>query len=470
MAIELNKRTKILAGVVVLAAVGAGAWFFFLEEFLSEPPPPPKAAAAKSAPAGAPKQVDAAKPPAAARAPGAKPIPTNPTQLLAEVIAISGVQDYFLIIGREVMVAAAAGMDARKQDVSPADYRAMADIANGVFEPAKIAAEVTANLKAGQIDDERMARFLELLRQPIVRKLTAPEMRSVTPEAMKEYADGLRKNPPAAARVSLIRTLDDVSRTSDVGADMTGALARDMVDTMLESLKKAGKNAPKDAQQTVGAQLNVMRDQSRAQLLAVMYVMYRKATDEELSEYVKLLDTDTGRWGSELLANAMRPAVVARGGALGREVARFALAKMAPGKESMARQPAEQQEEKSAAQPAAAPVTAAVEAPGYQRPANIREAYSRYNDVITATVMRDRAAVKELLDAGKSPNVRQSNGFTPLMLAASNGDTEIAAMLLARGANPNPRVAGLSALSIAKSQGSAGAAMVGLLERSGAKN
>ena len=49
MAIELNKRTKILAGVVAIAAVGAGAWFFFLEDFLSEPPPKP--VAVKSAPA-----------------------------------------------------------------------------------------------------------------------------------------------------------------------------------------------------------------------------------------------------------------------------------------------------------------------------------------------------------------------------------------------------------------------------------
>src|SRR6185295_1161891 len=57
MAIELNNRTKILAGVVVLAAAGAGAWFLFLEDFLSEPPP--KAPAAKGAPVAAPTQADA---------------------------------------------------------------------------------------------------------------------------------------------------------------------------------------------------------------------------------------------------------------------------------------------------------------------------------------------------------------------------------------------------------------------------
>jgi hypothetical protein len=35
----------------------------------------------------------------------------------------------------------------------------------------------------------------------------------------------------------------------------------------------------------------------------------------------------------------------------------------------------------------------------------VPQLYTRYNDLVTATVMRDQAAVKELLDDGKSPNV-----------------------------------------------------------------
>ena len=59
MAIELNNRMKILAGVILLAAAGAGAWVFFLDDFLNEPP---KSAPAASAPADASKQAEAAKP------------------------------------------------------------------------------------------------------------------------------------------------------------------------------------------------------------------------------------------------------------------------------------------------------------------------------------------------------------------------------------------------------------------------
>ena len=77
-------------------------------------------------------------------------------------------------------------------------------------------------------------------------------------------------------------------------------------------------------------------------------------------------------------------------------------------------------------------------------------------------------AGKELLHDGKNPNARQSDGFTPLMIAAANGDTEIATMLLAKGADPNLRAGGRSALAIAKARGSAGAATVQLLERNGA--
>jgi len=108
---------------------------------------------------------------------------------------------------------------------------------------------------------------------------------------------------------------------------------------------------------------------------------------------------------------------------------------------------------------------------GYQRAPNIREAYSRYNDLITATVMRDRAAVKELLDDGKNPNARQKrDGFTPLMVAGSNGDTDMAGMLLAKGADPNLRSqGGNTALSLAKARGASGGAMVQMLQRSGAK-
>lgn len=471
MAIELNNRTKILAGVVALAAVGAGAWFFFLEDFLNEPPPKPvavKSAPAKSAPAAAPKQA-AAKPAAAApEAASAKPIPSNPDRLIAEVMQNSAIRAQFLPFAREVVLQADLG----GEPSGPAEIRAVAEIMERHYEPGKMNDELVVNLKR-QLDVERMGRYLEMLRRPIALKMNSREIREVPPEAVKETQEKYRKNPPSPERVKLLQSIDDATRTTEVALEMSATISRSMVDTMLAELQKKGKNVPKEARQMVASQLNTMRDQARAQIRSVHFAAYRNASDEELAEYVKLIDTDTGRWGHEVLANAIRPVMSARGGALGAEAGRLAMArrsgsaaKSPAAPASMARAEEKQPSEK----PAAAAPAAPVEAPGYKRPANIREAYSRYNDVVTATVMRDRAAVKELLDGGKSPNARQKDGFTPLMVAVSNGDAEIASMLLTKGADPNVRAqGGATALSIAKSRGSAGAGIAQMLVRSGAK-
>lgn len=60
----------------------------------------------------------------------------------------------------------------------------------------------------------------------------------------------------------------------------------------------------------------------------------------------------------------------------------------------------------------------------------------RFNDVMTAVLYRDRATVSELVALGRWVDKRDSNGLTPLMLAASIGDAEMVRLLLQSGANP----------------------------------
>ena len=498
MAIEINRRTKILGGVVVLAAAGAAAWFFYLQDLLDEPPPPVKVAAApaKAAPkAEAPKadgkaeaaKAEPGKPAATAAAspakpavtaaaspakPAAKPIPTDPDKLVAEIIETSGIKTQFQSFSRETMLRAGQSEQAKRTD--PAEHKQVMDMIERAFEPGRMSSQLALNLKAG-FNAERMARFLELLREPIAVKINS--MRNPSPELIAEFNEG--KNPPAPARVKLMQTIDDVTRTSAVATEHADAIARNMVDTMLADMQKAGKSVPKEARQAVGSQLNAMRGQAKTQIRSTLFVMYRDASDQELAEYAKLLDADTGRWGMEQLANAMRPLLVERGNQLGKEVAQLAMARRAgamakapaPAAAPVAKAPAEKAPAEKAAEPVAKVAAAPAEPVGYKRAPGTRELYSRYNDLMSATVMRDRSAVKELLEDGKFANVRQRDGTTPLMIAAANGDTEIASMLLAKGADPNLRAAGgVTALRRAKERGAAGQEMVQLLQRSGAKD
>jgi len=91
----------------------------------------------------------------------------------------------------------------------------------------------------------------------------------------------------------------------------------------------------------------------------------------------------------------------------------------------------------------------------------------KYNDVMTAVMYRDQAAVVELLDLGWWVDRPNSNGLTPLMAAALNGDAAITDLLLQRGADPNRRAPGGSVLDYAARGGDG--KVIELLRRAGTR-
>ena len=93
----------------------------------------------------------------------------------------------------------------------------------------------------------------------------------------------------------------------------------------------------------------------------------------------------------------------------------------------------------------------------------VYESKIRFNDLVTAVLYQDAGAVNDLLAFGKWPDKADSTGMTPLMIAVSLGQTEIAGALLKAGADPQ-RVGpgGVTAISIARERKDA--ALLGLLQ------
>lgn len=494
MAIELSGRTKVIAGVAVVVVAVGGAGFFFFDDIMQmiDPPPPPKkvaaapakaAADAPKAPAEAAKTADAAKAAVASGKPAAeapkavadakaaaakKPIPSNPDQLIAEVIETSAVKSQIQNFGREVGRSANEANQTGSRKLSADEAKALYEATARIFEPQKMTAEIQATLKAAY-DADKMTRFLEILRQPLALKMAAQESRQTPPEETTRLLEDIRKNPPSAQRQKVVQALDELTQSSESGVQLATLTAREMMDAMFAELQKAGKQIPKQARQFVGSRIVASQGSMRSGFRTMFYITYRDASDEELAEYVKLLDTDVGRWGLQQLANAQRTAVEARVRPFAQEVAQIAVRhSLAKGQAPVPVAAAEEEKPAEKLATAAQAPAPAAEAPTYKRAPNTREVYSRYNDLITAAVMRDKVAVKELLDDGKYPDVRQKDGVTPLMIAAANGDVETASLLLAKGADPNLRATGgKSALSLAKQRNAA--PMVQLLQSKGAK-
>jgi hypothetical protein len=91
------------------------------------------------------------------------------------------------------------------------------------------------------------------------------------------------------------------------------------------------------------------------------------------------------------------------------------------------------------------------------------ESKIRFNDLVTAVLYRDAGAVNDLLAFGKWPDKADSTGMTPLMVAASIGEAQIAEALLKAGADPRRTgPGGQTAISIARERKDA--AMLGLLQ------
>jgi len=91
------------------------------------------------------------------------------------------------------------------------------------------------------------------------------------------------------------------------------------------------------------------------------------------------------------------------------------------------------------------------------------ESKLRFNDLVTAVLYQDAGAVNDLLAFGKWPDKADSTGMTPLMIAASLGQAEIAEALLKAGADPQRAgPAGVTAISIARERKDA--ALLGLLQ------
>ncbi len=467
MKFELNKRTKILAGVVVLAGAAAAAWFLYLEEMLMGPEAAPVAAAPKTV----------VKP--AAPGDGKPAAVSKEDEVIAGILEASGLKANLAKFGTDL----AGSATSQGGSLTPEEEKSVIAAAQRVFEPRKLGAEISANLKKGY-DAERMAKFLELLRDPVNVKMVSIETRSISPAELKLFMDEYAQKRPSPERARLVAKIDNVSRASELITDLSVAVAKATAERMLDEMEKSGAQLPQSARQQVSNEILLQKDKMRGEYFKLLQFTYKDVPDAELEQYVKLIDSDIGRFGALALHNALRPALETRGREVSKDLVQVAMAVQqrggaaakpvpvaaatpAGGPESAAdaaKPPATAEQEKVAAAPVRAP-----EPPEYRRPDNLPELYnSKYNDIISAVVMRDSAATKELLADGKNPNTRQSDGHTALMVAITNGDMEIAQLLLTRGADPNSRgPQGVTALSLA--QEGTKPELVKLLETHGAK-
>lgn len=270
---------KAVMAVVGAGVLGVGGWLAW-DTFMAEPPPPPP------------------PPPQAAAKPKPKPpAEVPPEKLVEELLTASGVRKSFDQIPEKVLQGAQRS-SARPND--PAVVAAVEKIMQEAFRSERFHKRVQASLLK-DFERKRVEALLAAFRAPLAKKLVELEGAKVEPQAVAEFAKGLAKNPLPKERIDLVQRLDAVTRAGEVTTEIVLTTTRAMVSgaTGGDAKQMAVFDKQMDAQR--GKLAEVLRN---AVLVTFAYI-YRDVSDADLGEYLKLYESDDGKWLMERLVSGM---------------------------------------------------------------------------------------------------------------------------------------------------------------------
>lgn len=170
----------------------------------------------------------------------------------------------------------------------------------------------------------RVRDALAWYRSPLGRRVVAQEIQAATPESQREfraYAATIGSNWPAA-RVVLVRRIDDASRATETGLDALVTMLRGFA-TAVDAVRPPERRIDR-------AQLDVQLRQTRERAfgptrqgaLVAMLFTYRDLGEAELERYAQFMESDAGSSYTRTLNRALVRAVGVIAERTGAEVVR----------------------------------------------------------------------------------------------------------------------------------------------------
>jgi hypothetical protein len=317
-----SKLILAVGGVAVLAAAGWFGWQQFSDSgrapasattSLPKPkrPAAPKPGAAGPAAAGA----DAPAGPAAPASGTQAQVPVNPDQLIDQVLIATGLARQLDSLPEQVLgavKASSAGQPQAAQALSKDLERIFAES----FTKEGFQRRVKESLKAGY-DEKRLRALLSAASAPVAKKMTELELAKPSEAEQATFIKNLASKPLPRERQALLQRLDDASNASGLGTEIALASVRAM------ALGAAGSDSK------AAAAIDAAMESQRAALSAnvrkgsmiAMAFAYRAATDAELGEYIKIYESDHGKWFTGVVSTAIVAEFKSAAGQVGQKIA-----------------------------------------------------------------------------------------------------------------------------------------------------
>lgn len=274
-ALDFDRKKTVMAvvGAGVLGLAGWLAWDLFMAEPPPPPPPPPKPVA-KSA---------------------AKPVPAD--KLIEELIVLSGLRKALDQIPQQV------AMGAKQSSGRARDPAAAAEVEKIIvdsFLPERFQ-KTMQEAFSKNFERKRVEALLVTFRGPLAKKMVALEGSEVKGEDLAAYARGLAAKPLPKERLDLVQQLDTATKSSEFATEIVMATTMSMVRGAVAGDAKALA----DFDRQMEAQRSKMSEAIRGAVQLTFAYIYRDVGDAELADYVKVYDSEDGRWLMALASKAL---------------------------------------------------------------------------------------------------------------------------------------------------------------------
>lgn len=276
LAKSMSQSTKSLLALAAVVAVAAAGWFGW-QHFSGEPTPAADSRVNKSG----------------------KKSAANQNALIHEAMNVTGLARQLEQLPQQFRdgLASAPG----QEKLPPAVAREIEQIVLQAFNDQNIQQTIVARLKK-DFNQQHLQALIADFSRPEVKRMVEMEVKAGTPEEQAAFFSTLPKKPLSQERIQAIQRLDQATRGSELGADITLSSMKTM------AIAAMGDNAAEIAklEAALAQQRDAMIATLRNTILAYYAFVYREASDAELSSYAKLYEGEHAKWFATITLDALK--------------------------------------------------------------------------------------------------------------------------------------------------------------------
>jgi hypothetical protein len=230
--------------------------------------------------------------------PGLAPAQNDKDALVQELFIKSGMEKQFeqlpLII--QAGFDRLAKEDEHLQKLPKNLLSSISALAREAFAPESLKAAMLPELKA-QLTVQDMKQVLKWLDSPLGRKCTDLEVAAATPEAeaeMEQYGAQIRKSPPAAPRLAVLKKLDGALAATDSAAEVAIGSQVAVALAINATLPREQQRPLAEIRREMQKTRHLVEAEARAQTLIALLYTYRSLSEAQLRQYLEFLKSPAG--------------------------------------------------------------------------------------------------------------------------------------------------------------------------------